>query len=73
MDHLVTPMLQNHLTKFNIYNNYCTLCFVQAVGQWVIEQNGTYLLEVAAGLVDKCYSCGYTGFVMLEGVMETAR
>lgn len=47
--------------------------FDEACGKWVIEQNGDYLLEDAAGLVDKCYSCGYTGFVMLEGILESGR
>ena len=59
--------------EFNFYNNYFTPFLIQAIGQWVMEQDSNYLLEVAASLVDKCYSCGYTGFVILEGVMETAR
>lgn len=43
---------------------------MQAVGEWVRGVNGTSLLETAAGLVDRALSCGYTGLVMLHGMLE---
>ncbi|CAI7992078.1 hypothetical protein GBAR_LOCUS919 [Geodia barretti] len=44
--------------------------FDLAVGEWVKGVNGTALLETAAVLVDRALSCGYTGLVMLHGVLQ---
>ena len=43
---------------------------LQAVGEWIKGVNGTALLETAAVLVDRALSCGYTGLVMLHGVLQ---
>jgi aromatic ring-opening dioxygenase LigB subunit len=44
--------------------------FDLAVGERVREVNTTALLVTAAGLVNRALSCGYTGMVMLHGMLE---
>ena len=44
--------------------------FDAACGQWVAKQSKEALISDASKLVDKALSCGYTGFVMLQGMME---
>ncbi len=42
----------------------------QACGEWASSLNSTALLVTAASLVDRALSCGYTGLVMLHGMMD---
>lgn len=44
--------------------------FDDAIGRWANELDATSLLDTAAGLVDRALSCGYTGIVMLNGMMS---
>ena len=44
--------------------------FDEACGEWAESMTDTPLLVEAAGLVDKALSCGFTGFVMLHGVLK---
>lgn len=44
--------------------------FDEACGQWAESMSATPLLQEAAGLVDKALSCGFTGFVMLHGLLQ---
>lgn len=44
--------------------------FDEACGQWVESMSDPPLLMEAAGLVDKALSCGFTGFVMLHGLLQ---
>lgn len=44
--------------------------FDQAVGSWARSLDPTPLLVSAAELVDRALSCGYTGLVMLHGVLQ---
>jgi len=43
--------------------------FDRACGEWMVELSASALLETAAAVVDEVYSCGYTGLVMLHGVL----
>ena len=43
---------------------------MQAVGDWASTLNGTSLLVTAASYAERAESCGYTGLVMLHGLME---
>lgn len=43
--------------------------FDKACGEWVIELSANALLVTAAAVVDEVYSCGYTGLVMLHGML----
>lgn len=52
---------------FSDYN--CILPF-QAIGQWVMTLDKSVLTVEAAKYVDKALSCGYTGLVMLHGMMH---
>eukprot|EP00118_Oscarella_pearsei_P003893 m.16192 g.16192 ORF g.16192 m.16192 type:complete len:338 (+) comp26774_c0_seq2:831-1844(+) len=45
--------------------------FDEACGLWADTLNGDYLTKVAAEYVDKALSCGYTGFVMLQGLLSS--
>lgn len=45
--------------------------FDKACGKWVTSQDSKVLLVEAAGYVDKALSCGYTGFVMLDGMLKS--
>lgn len=47
--------------------------FDQACGQWASTLNGEALLVTAASYVDRALSCGYTGLVMLHGLMNAER
>ena len=42
------------------------------VGKWAASRKPLYLLQSAAGLVDAAKSCGFTGLVMLQGMMSRA-
>ena len=44
--------------------------FDEACGKWVESMSDPPLLREAAGLVDKALSCGFTGFVMLHGMLQ---
>ena len=44
--------------------------FDLACGRWVEFMSSSSLLVDAAGIVDKALSCGFTGFVMLQGLFE---
>ena len=44
--------------------------FFQAVGHWAATLDHVSLLNTAARLVDKALSCGYTGLVMLHGMLS---
>ncbi|XP_041366426.1 uncharacterized protein LOC121381246 isoform X2 [Gigantopelta aegis] len=46
--------------------------FDLAIGIWASTLDGQALLKTAAGLVDRALSCGYTGLVMLHGLLEAA-
>ena len=46
--------------------------FDQACGQWVTSLDSNKLLVKAASIVDKALSCGFTGLVMLDGLMKSA-
>ena len=50
---------------------YCT--YFQAVGHWAATLNSTSLLDTAAKLVDRALSCGYTGLVMLHGMLSRSQ
>ena len=43
---------------------------MQAVGVWASTLNSISLLNTAAGLADRALSCGFTGLVMVHGLME---
>jgi len=44
--------------------------FDQACGRWARTLDPEPLLITAAGLVDEALSCGYTGLVLLHGILE---
>lgn len=44
--------------------------FDDAVGVWLKTLDPTALLETAAGYVNEALSCGYTGLVMLHGMLS---
>jgi aromatic ring-opening dioxygenase LigB subunit len=44
--------------------------FDEACGKWASTLDGTYIINDAAMYVDKALSCGYTGFVMLQGMLS---
>jgi len=46
--------------------------FDQACGAWAATVKGAYITVEAASLVNEALSCGYTGLVMLNGVLERA-
>ena len=46
--------------------------FDLACGHWLGSLSSSALLVDAAGIVDKALSCGFTGFVMLQGLLEEA-
>ncbi|XP_070542101.1 protein CA_C1420-like [Ptychodera flava] len=46
--------------------------FDQACGAWASTLEEDSLLETAASLVDDALSCGYTGLVMLHGLLRSA-
>ena len=46
--------------------------FDEACGQWVTTLNSDKLLVTASGYVDKALSCGYTGLVMLDGLLKSS-
>lgn len=41
------------------------------MGNWASTMDGEHLLITGAKYVDKALSCGYTGLVMLHGMMHT--
>ena len=45
--------------------------FIQALGKWAESLDSQALLQTAASLVDRALSCGFTGLVMLHGLMES--
>jgi aromatic ring-opening dioxygenase LigB subunit len=45
--------------------------FDMACGRWAITLNGSALLVEAAALVDRALSCGFTGMVMLHGLLTS--
>ena len=47
--------------------------FDQAVGSWARSLDPAPLLVSAAELVDRALSCGYTGLVMLHGMLQAGR
>lgn len=47
--------------------------FDMAVGYWAATLNSTSLLDTAAKLVDRALSCGYTGLVMLHGMLSRSQ
>ncbi|KAK3098992.1 hypothetical protein FSP39_024996 [Pinctada imbricata] len=47
--------------------------FDKAVGQWVQLQDPSSLVKTAASYVDKALSCGFTGLVMLQGILGDKR
>ncbi|XP_069138127.1 protein CA_C1420-like isoform X1 [Argopecten irradians] len=47
--------------------------FDKACGQWAETLDYTSLLVTAANYVDKALSCGYTGMVMLHGMLEAGK
>ena len=48
------------------------ICVQQACGHWAQTLDRDTLVITAAGYVDQALSCGYTGLVMLHGVMSAA-
>eukprot|EP01062_Namystynia_karyoxenos_P081247 TRINITY_DN888_c1_g1_i1.p1 TRINITY_DN888_c1_g1~~TRINITY_DN888_c1_g1_i1.p1 ORF type:complete len:330 (+),score=91.99 TRINITY_DN888_c1_g1_i1:69-992(+) len=55
---------------------YCSCAepYDQAVGRWAATQNSSALLSDAAGMQRiGAMSCGFTGLVMLEGMLQEAR
>ncbi|GFR87174.1 protein CA_C1420-like [Elysia marginata] len=44
--------------------------FDKACSRWATTLDRKFLLVQAASIVDKALSCGFTGFVMLHGLME---
>lgn len=44
--------------------------FDLAVGKWAASLDSISLLKTAANLVDRALSCGYTGLVMLHGMLS---
>ncbi|CAH1796075.1 unnamed protein product [Owenia fusiformis] len=44
--------------------------FDQACGRWITAKNRKEITKVAASYVTKALSCGYTGFVMLQGMID---
>lgn len=46
--------------------------FDKACGAWVTTQDSDKLLTVAASYVDKALSCGFTGLVMLNGMLNAS-
>ncbi|GFN89552.1 protein ca_c1420-like [Plakobranchus ocellatus] len=44
--------------------------FDEACGSWVATLDAEFQLVKAASIVDKALSCGFTGFVALQGLME---
>ncbi|KAH9512743.1 hypothetical protein Btru_038083 [Bulinus truncatus] len=46
--------------------------FDQACGLWASTLNPDALLVTAASFVDQALSCGFTGFVMLHGILQAA-
>ncbi|KAH3760898.1 hypothetical protein Pelo_7300 [Pelomyxa schiedti] len=44
--------------------------FDEACGQWVEKQDRDQLLDVAAGLVEEALCCGFTGFCILQGMLD---
>jgi aromatic ring-opening dioxygenase LigB subunit len=46
--------------------------FDLAVGEWAATLNSAPLLETATGLVDAALSCGFTGLVLLHGLLTAA-
>jgi len=45
--------------------------FDKACGDWVQTLNGNYLTQIASSLVLDAKSCGFTGLVMLHGILST--
>ncbi|XP_064390780.1 protein TTE1956-like isoform X2 [Halichondria panicea] len=45
--------------------------FDDALGKWAESLDSQALLHTAASLVDRALSCGFTGLVMLHGLMES--
>lgn len=48
----------------------CAVTFDTACQVWASSLNETALLETAAGVVDEALSCGYTGMVILHGMIR---
>lgn len=46
--------------------------FDKACGAWVTTRDSHELLVVAASYVDKALSCGFTGLVMLDGMLKAS-
>eukprot|EP00054_Salpingoeca_dolichothecata_P024996 m.172375 g.172375 ORF g.172375 m.172375 type:complete len:313 (+) comp25212_c1_seq2:230-1168(+) len=46
--------------------------FDRACGRWVETRNSSFLLDTAAGLVEKALSCGFPGLVILQGLMNAS-
>lgn len=65
-------MAHTHLSSGPYGYSNASEPFDLAVGRWAGSLDPTPLLETAAGLVDRALSCGYTGFVMLHGLLEAA-
>lgn len=47
--------------------------FDKAVGEWGKTLDGKFLLQDAAKYADEAKSCGYTGLVMLHGLLTATR
>ncbi|XP_065830095.1 protein CA_C1420-like [Oscarella lobularis] len=45
--------------------------FDKACGYWASTLIGSYLIDDAARYANKALSCGYTGFVMLQGILSS--
>ena len=48
------------------------VCVQQACGKWARTLDRDTLVVTAASYVDRALSCGYTGLVLLHGVMSAA-
>ena len=46
--------------------------FDKACGAWVTTQDSDKLVVEAASYVDKALSCGFTGLVMLDGILKAS-
>ena len=68
------PSLVAHTTLLEISchgsSSVFSRSFFQALGRWAATLDHVSLLDTAARLVDKALSCGYTGLVMLHGMLS---
>lgn len=63
-----------HSAGVNPYppNNTAADLFDKAVGEWAATLDETALLQDATEVVDNALSCGYTGLVLLHGILRSA-